>query len=50
MVFSDCDDILWTVFSDRLAAKNIRHYKVSECGLTVISMGMDADYTAETEY
>ncbi len=50
IVFSNCDDVVWTIFSDKLAAKNIPHYKVSDCGLTVISMGRDADYRVDTEF
>jgi len=50
ILLSTCDDILWTLFSEKLAEKNIRHYKVSDYGLTVISMGRDADYQVETEF
>ncbi|HHT54027.1 MAG TPA: leucine-rich repeat protein [Clostridiales bacterium] len=50
ILLSNCDDILWTLFSEKLAAKNIEHYKVSERGLTVISMGREADYQVETEF
>jgi beta-lactamase superfamily II metal-dependent hydrolase len=50
ILFSDCDDNIWTLFSEKLASRNIRHYKVSDCGLTVISMGAHADYLVETEF
>ncbi|MGI6167181.1 MAG: leucine-rich repeat protein [Eubacteriales bacterium] len=50
ILLSTCDDIIWTLFSEKLAAKNIRYYKVSDYGLTVISMGRDADYQVETEF
>ena len=50
ILVSDCDDIVWTIFTEKLVAKNIKHYKVSECGLTIISMGKDADYKVETEF
>ena len=50
ILLSNCDDITWTVFSEKIAAKNIEHYKVSERGLTVISMGQNADYHIETEF
>ncbi len=50
ILLCECDDIVWTLFSEKLAARNIAFYKVSERGLVAISMGKKADYLAETEF
>lgn len=50
MLVSCCDDLVWTVFNERLAAAGITNYRVSDYGLVDISMGRDADYDVCTEY
>lgn len=50
MLVSCCDDLVWTVFDERLAAAGITNYRVSDYGLVDISMGRDADYDVCTEY
>lgn len=50
LLFSCCDDVIWTCFDERLDAAGIAHLRVSDCGLMDISMGRDADYDVCTEY
>lgn len=50
ILFTCCDDFVWTAFLERMQAAGIPNYRVSDCGLVEISMGRDADYRVETEY
>ena len=45
-----CDDVVCTVLEETIAEMGIPNYKVFDYGLTIISMGQDADYKVETEY
>lgn len=50
LLFTCCDDFVWTAFLERMAAAGIPNYRVSDCGLVEISMSREADYRVTTEY
>lgn len=50
IMYSPCDDVVCTKLEEKFARRGIKVYKVSDYGLTVISMGKNADYTVDTEY
>lgn len=50
ILFTCCDDFVWTAFLERMRAAGIPNYRVSDNGLIEISMGRDADYSVTTEY
>lgn len=50
IMYSPCDDVVCTRLEENFARHGIKIYKVSDFGLTVISMGKNADYTVDTEY
>lgn len=50
IMYSPCDDVVCTKLEKKIARRGIKMYKVSDFGLTVISMGKNADYSVDTEY
>ncbi|MCQ2428468.1 MAG: leucine-rich repeat protein [Clostridia bacterium] len=50
IVISEEDGSIWSVFDERLKAAKIRNYKVSECGLCILSFDDKRKYKVDTEF